>query len=293
MTTLQARIIAVGCWLVTVACSIAFLAMWDEYTAYRDAPRATATVTKIAPYSKKHVEATLGYATPAGEKREMRTWPEIGAGTQVGDTVELAVSRRGVKRVDAIAGDRPPLALVPGAIAGLVLGVWIWLSPRRERLRRAARTSPLDIFIDGARRTRNTAIGAVAMFVVFAGFFAVVLAADGDATSTERIVVAALIGCCALVALVFGRKALQLRDPRNNTLVDLVENHPHDIVQFWIVETRVKNAGTVLDAQIKTAQGKTEQMRLVPEDADLVMAELARRAPQAKRGYTGATSAPS
>ena len=141
--------------------------------------------------------------------------------------------------------------------------------------------------VDGVHGARNVGIGMALFFVLCAIFFLVAAAMDDTATSGERIGIYVLTAVTLAVAAVGVRTAYRLRDPRQSPIVALIEQRPSDIAWIYVREVVGKMNTRVSDAMIWKTDGKCEQVRLVPEDAEDLMAELARRAARAARVRQG------
>ncbi len=288
MSTWQLRILAVGLFAIALACAIAFLAMRDEYISLRDGERIAGTVTRVEP-RRTQLRVDIDYQL-RGESGVYTAYAPLAeaAQFQVGASVELIAARARIIRASKIEGERPSLLLVPGAVVAFLLGVVTLLAPRRAAKRRAARRDPLDVVVDGIARTRNVLAGLAAFMLAAATFFVVLLRADHGASSTERTVIWVLTATTVGTALILAFAAYRLRDPRNNAVMTLIAERPHDIA--WVYVQTVRRKGqTIQDAVIWTIGKKQHSIRLVPEDADDLVAELARRAPHAMRPFSAET----
>ena len=283
MSKFHFRLLAIGAWLVAVCCAIATLALYEGYTMYRDGPRVTAHVVE-ARGGKLQIE----YTAPRDD-RPRTSWVDadepLAAGTRV--DVHLHDRNHHPMLASRIASERPSVFLPIGFVLAVALGVMLWLAPRRAARRRAARTSPLDAIVDAAARTRNTSLGT-GLFIVLAGA-GMALVPFFDTESGDNLRIAVLV--IAALSVGFGafllRRAYQLRDPRNNEIVDLVERRPHEIAWYYVTEITTNNirAAASLVLEIWLTNGKSVTVSLVREDVDAVMGELARRAPDAKVGF--------
>jgi hypothetical protein len=284
MSKIQFRALAVCCWLVAVCCAIATLAMYETYTMFRDGPRVTATVVEVRGGNTLEIE----YVAP-GEDEPTTSWVKAGEKLAAGARVDVHLHDRNYQPILAsrLSTERPSLLLPLGFVLAVVLGILLWVAPRRAAARRAARTSPLDAIVDAAARTRNVSLGT-GIFMVLAGAgMAVVPFFDTESSiglSVGVWVIAALsVGFGAFVL----RRAYLLRDPRNNEIVDLIERRPQEIAWYYVTEITTNNikASATLVLEIWLTTGKLVSVSLVREDVDAVMGELARRAPDAKAGF--------
>jgi hypothetical protein len=281
MTRWQIRLLAAGLWLGAIAFGIAFAGLYSEYTDLRDARPVDATVASVAPYSKQHVAVELRY----DGTRSYKFWPKIAEAPAVGSTVPLLVSRTKVARASELASAKPSLLLVGGAIACALLGGLVWWMSGLDAKRRAARREPIDVVIDAARRTRNVRTAAAAIFVACAPLFALLPSLDTQANRGEAIAMYVLAALSAVVAVTTAAMAYRLRDPRRNFVVELIEQRPSEIAWFYLRSYRGRYGAKAQEVAICTTAGKRVQLRLVPEDVEPLLAELARRAPRARRGY--------
>jgi hypothetical protein len=287
MSTLQIRLLAIGCWLLAIALVIPFLAMHETYTMYRDGTRVTATVGEVREHGRG-AGATLHYRVA---DRDETSWVRVDRDDPrfaPGATVELRL--RGSRGVPMLASrvdeERPSLLFLVGAAPLIPLGIWVWLAPGRARRRRAAWAGPLDPIIDAARRTRNMMIGLGVFLVAAAPFLAIVPVFDREGTTgmivTLEVLAALTLG---LAGFVFHR-AYRLRDPRHNPIVELIERRPHEIAWFYVQEIQGKyGTGKTLTVHLWTSDRKKLHLSVVKEDVGAVLAEIARRAPHAARGY--------
>lgn len=288
MSTWQLRILAVGLFAIALACGIAFAAMHDEYASLRDGERIAGTVTRVEP-RRTQLRVDIGYDLH-GESRVYTAYPPLAeaAQFQVGAPVELVAARAQIIRASKIEGERPSLLLVPGAVVAFLLGVVTLLAPRRAAKRRAARRNPLDVVVDGLARTRNVMAGLVAFMLAAAVFFVVLLGAAHEASATDRSVIWVLTATTVGTAVILAFAVYRLRDPRNNAVMTLITERPHDIAWIYVQTVRAKGQ-TIQDAMIWTIHKKQHAIRLVPEDAEDLMAELERRAPHAMRPFSNET----
>ncbi|MFO0553302.1 MAG: hypothetical protein U0271_33270 [Polyangiaceae bacterium] len=288
MSKFQFRVLAFCVWLVALCFGIATLALWETYSMFRDGPRVRATVTEVRATRDKDpwVKATL----ERDGKPETISLRTPGLKPAVGDTLELALhERNGEPRLaSAIGEERPSIGLVLGFALSIALGVWLWIQPTRAERRRRMRTSVLDALVDAAARTRNVAAGVGVFMVLAAAAFAIVPFFDRSAGLGGSIFLWVLAAITLAVGLLGLRRAIALRDPKNNELLDLILNRPEEIA--WVYVLRVTSEGIdaseSLSAQICGADGKTRPLTLVREDLDAVLAEIARRAPHAQQGYS-------
>jgi len=294
MSTWQLRILAIGIWAAALACGIAFLAMRDEYTNLRDGVRVDGEVTAVAPQGSGH-RLTVRYREPGIRSRppgpeDITLYSYRGqTPPAVGDRIPLVLDARNhlPSRASKIDAHRPTIFLLIGAIVGFVLGGWTLLAPRRAARRRAARRDPFDVIVDGLARTRNVMLGLAGFLVGAVGFFAIVLgAASDEATTGELAVIGVLAVASIAMAVWLGREALRLRDPRHNHVTELLAQRTAELAWFYV--RRITRRGMLIqDAMIWGSDGKlAASIRLVPEDVDAVVAEVARRAPHAARGFS-------
>ncbi|MBS1122735.1 MAG: hypothetical protein H6Q90_4963 [Deltaproteobacteria bacterium] len=281
--------LAVALWLVTLACGIAFAAIYDNYTLFRDGGRATATVVKAEPPRR---DGTLWVTTHYrdGDRDQKWSFP-VTAGdprAQLGATVELALHRNNgsAKLVSAIEAERPSWWVAVVGAAALVLGVWTWRVPRRAAVRRAARRDPLEAVVDAAALSRNLSLFAGVFMVLAGAGMAVIPWVDRDAKLGATIfleILAALSIGFGVMALV---RAYRLRNPRRNELFALIVEHPQDIAWCYVHELRSRaGAKLAYQAHVWKADGKLAFLAMAHEDVDVVMAEIARRAPHARFGH--------
>jgi hypothetical protein len=289
VSTFQIRLVAVACWLLAIALAIPFLALYEQYSMYRDGPRVTGTVTESRDLGRGRKAVTVTYRD-RDRDRDENMQRSVGADDPrfaTGAKVELALHDRNGQPMLAskVDDERPTFLFVLGAVAMLALGVWVWMAPGRARRRRAAFTSPLDPIVDAARRTRNMSIALAIFLGAAAPFFAIVPVFDTGATTGVIVFIEVLAAISLALAVFLALRAYRMRDPRNNDLLDLIERRPHEIAWIYVHEVRVQYAGKTLSAHIWKTNGKLVAFSLVKEDADTIMAELARRAPHAARGY--------
>jgi hypothetical protein len=293
MNKLQFRLLAVCAWLGALACGIAYLGMREAYVNLADGTRVTATVVKVEVHDDWY-RADLEYIDPVGrygkEKGGREEFYDTGTGTPpaVGATMPIVLDERAAfpHHVSEIEEERPSIFLPLGAVACLGLGVWLWLAPRRAAKVRAARTGPMDVVYESLARTRNVSYGLAVFLVLAGGFMVLVAFADPDAKVGVMAFILVLAALCLGLAGFSLRQGYRLRDPRHNHVVDLLERRTHDLAWFHIREVRSRGV-SVEDVMLWGANGKLAgAIRLVPEDRDALLDEIARRAPHAAQGYS-------
>ena len=281
MSTAQFRLLAACSWLAALCLAIFLAVAITDYTQFQFGDRATAKVVRI-----EGRRAVLAY-DDQGRHEELNV---KAAGRHVGDTVTLLVQSANRQVRTQETNTFPVIATGVLALAlGLTiwLGVWLWRRPIVAARRRAGRTGPLDSIVDAVARTRNLSYGLGGFLVAAAGFFILILFADPEAKTQTGMAVG--IGVLTAVTLGFGilvlRRGYQLRDPRRNPIIELIEERPQDI--GWIYVHRVVNRGIeTLSIHMWNRAGKNAPLAVVREDIDAVFTDLVRRAPNALQGYS-------
>jgi hypothetical protein len=288
VSTLQFRIFAACLWAVALCFGIALAAGYETYGYFRDGARARATVTEIRPQS----DWTWLGITLADDVETRRPPPkglrvEDAKGLEPGDTIELLLHERNEQPILAseLSKERPSFLLIVGLLGSIALGVYLWMQPTLAARRRAQRKSPLDALVEAAARTRNVSIGVGIFFVVAAAGFVVVPFFDRSAGLGGSIFIWVLGAVSAGLGFYSLRRAIALRDPRNNAVLDLILRRPHEIAWFYLEQVTSDGGGEALSAVIWTADKQRHHLTLVREDLDAVFAEIDCRAPHAKRGY--------
>jgi hypothetical protein len=287
MSTWQLRLLAVACWLVAIALTIPFLALYETYSLYRDGDRVTATVEKLEPRRSTAI-ATLRYQVGG---RDDSAWLRVGLNDPayaVGAKVDLALHANNGHAILAskVEDEKPTWLLLAGAAPMIALGVWIWLAPRRARKRRAGWKDALDPIVDGITRSRNMMIGLVGFLVLAGPAIAIVPSFDEEATAGALWALRGLGAVSLALAVFLAFHAYKLRDPRKNHIVELLTQRPHEIAWFYVEEVRVRYGGKTRTVRLWKTDGKQVAISLVAEDMDAILAEIARRAPHAAQGFT-------
>ncbi len=284
MSTLQFRLIAALIWLLAAMGGSLGAYNISEYVAFRFGERVQATVVE------DEAGTALGRATLAYDSGGRRTTTLWEAGLRPGDTADLYVRASGhARRVEKV--QLPLLPLIFVGLASLALtaaGVYLWRRPTLAARRRATWSDPLDVIVAAVARSRNVSLGGGVMFVLFAAFLGLLawLASDGGAA--ERIAVAALALVSLGLAALFLLHARQLRDPRHNHIIALIERNPAEIAWFYVHKVG-GGARSSLAIHIWRTNGKCIALNMVREEQDQALAELARRAPHAPRTFSGET----
>ena len=138
-------------------------------------------------------------------------------------------------------------------------------------------------------RTRNRRLLAALLMLPFAGFLIAVPILNpggGESSGGASYAVLGLGVVCLLFALFFASLAYRLRNPRNNPIMQLLVERPHDVA--WVYTTsHTKNgleiARTVV---VYTAEGMHHTVVVTKEDEASVFADLELVAPHAKVGYS-------
>jgi hypothetical protein len=287
MSSFQWKALAVCAWLVALCFGIAGAAGYETYTLYRDGQRVSATVDKVAP---PWLSVEYDYRDWRGDVQHQKSRLRVAdAGVAPGARIALLLHRNNYEPIVAgdLSSELPSPWIVLGFLVSIAGGVPLWRVPRRHARRRAARTSAWDAVIEAAARTRNMSTG-LGIFMLVAGVaFALVPLADPGSGVTAEVVIWVL----AVVTLGLGgfllRRAIRMRDPASNEVVDLLANHPRELAWFYVhqVTTEGIRASEALSVVLRTAAGKRLTLTLVRPDLDDVLAEIARRAPHAQQGY--------
>lgn len=288
MSSFQFRILAVCVWAVALCLGIAFAAGYEGYANFRDGQRAHATVTEIR---RQKEGAWVGFTLQGNV--ETRLPPASGVrvanakGLEPGATIELLLHARNETPILAseLSKERPSFLLPTGFVASIALGVYLWLQPRLAARRRAQRTSPLDALVEAAARTRNVSIGIGIFFSIAGAGLAAVPFVDSSAGLGGSIFIWVLGALSLGLGVLSFRRAIGLRDPRNNAVLDLILHRPQEIAWFYLEQVTSGAGGEALSAVIWTARNERHHLTLVREDLDAVFSEIDCRAPHAKRGY--------
>jgi hypothetical protein len=284
MSKFQFRALAVCYWLVALCFGIAGAAALETYFLFRGGPRVEATVTRVEP-RPSHWPVTVSYVLD-GKPQET----ELNlTGVAPGDVLTLALHENNHEEIleRDLGSKLPSIWVIVGLVLSIALGVFLWRLPTRQAKRRAKRTSVREVLVDAAARTRNMSIGLGIFLVLTGALFAIVPYFDREGG------VGAVIFIELLAALTVGLggmllvRAYRLRDPSNNPILDLIERRPDEIAWFHVLQVTSEGiqATESLNVQIWQSNGKVVGLALVRDDLDVVMAELARRAPHAQVGY--------
>ncbi len=275
--------------LGTVCFALPYAVTSSEYHALLTAPHATGTVVGVEPWGK-HIAVRIKYQHRGPDSKlypeELTTYPvvEQAASFAVGEPVDLIDGRETILP-DKLSREAPSPILLAGAIAcalGLLGSLVLHV---RLRLPRDPRTA-LEVIGVALARTRNVRLAGAMMFTMLGALFAVVPFADAEGSAGERLGIGVLALATLGVAGVFARIAYRLRDVEHNPIVDLIEHRSQDIAWFYVQRTRGRYGVEVTDAMIWKTDRKVVSIRVVPKDSDIILAELARRAPHAARGYS-------
>ncbi len=276
--------------LGTVCFALPYAAIYDDYQSLRGAAHATGTVTSIEPHGK-YVAVRLEYQHRGPDSKlypgEITVYPEVdkAASFAVGAKIDLIDGGTATILPDKLEGRAPSPILLGGAIAcalGLLASIVFHVRLRLPRDPRTAR----EVIGVALARTRNVRLAGAMLLALLGALFAVVPFADTEGSAGERIGLGVLALTTLGLAAVLARIADRLRDVERNPLVDLIERNPHDIAWFYLQQTRGRYGVQVTDAMIWKTDRKVETIRVVTKDSDLILAELARRAPHAARGYS-------
>jgi hypothetical protein len=282
VSTFQVRALAICCWLITLCVGIFGAASYSDYAVYRDGPRVQAIVTGV-----DRAGATLTYDFRGRPRTVHVRDPELHPGAQVELRLhEVNGSARRASEVSVPVGSTAIVIL--GVLGSLALGVVLWRKPTLAARRRAARTGPFEAVIEAAARTRNLSLGLGIFFVAAAGFLGIIPVFDREAKTGATIAIEVVAAVSLALAGFVLARAYRLRDPRRNEIVELVDQHPHEIAWFYVhrVVTNGIQASETLSIHLWKTDGKLVALALVREDLDLVLAELERRAPHALQGFS-------
>jgi hypothetical protein len=282
MSKLQIRLVAIAMWLVALVLVIPPLALYEEWTPYRDGKRLTAQVIEVKPYGKKkHMVAVQ----IDGKRDTVYTRQRPGA------TLDVIVPANHNGPIDAARLDerRPSLwliAMLAGVPFVIWLGVMLWRAPTRAARRRTARTQPLDAVVDAVRFTRNVSIGLGIFFVACAGFIAIVPWFDREATTGMLVALELLALTSIVLAVFYFRRAIQLGDVRRNDVLDLIERRPRELAWFYVHEVKAQLGQRGYALILNKTNGKRVALNVIAEDIDALLAAIAQHAPHAKQGWT-------
>ena len=276
--------------LGTAAFAIPYAATSSAYQALLAGAHTTGTVASVEPRGK-HLAVRIRYQHRAPDAKlypgELTVYPAVdrAAAFAVGAEVDLIDGARETILPDELSGKAPSPILLAGAIAcalGLLAALVFHV---RLPLPRDPRTA-LEVIGVALARTRNVRLAGAMCFVMLGALFAVLPFADAEGSTADRFGLGALALATFGVAAILARIAYRLRDSRHNPFVELVEHRAHDIAWFYVRRTRGRYGVEVTDAMIWKTDRKVESIRVVPKDSDIILAELARRAPHAARGYS-------
>ena len=125
-------------------------------------------------------------------------------------------------------------------------------------------------------RTRNLRAAGALLFTLFAAFLAIVPLADDSASLGEKLGVEGIAALSLGVTVWFAAMAWQLRDPRDNYIVDLIDGRPRDIVRMYLRE--VRRRGILLRSVVIEAKARKKiELRVEGDDARALLTDLARR----------------
>jgi hypothetical protein len=282
-------LIAVVVWLIALALGIAFAGLQSDYTPYRDGDHVVGHVTEVEPH-RTYVRVEIVYDR-GGTLAQTTAYPPIkqAAAFQPGAPVDLLVApHRGVMRASELDAKRPPLVLLIGAIAALLAGFAALIAHYRLRFRRGERRERIEIIVEAVARTRNLRLAGGVLFVLIAAAFALVPLADREGTTGEILGIEALAAVTLATAGWLAWLGLRLRDLRRNPIVDLVERRPQDIAWTHIRQQQSRGM-TFLMVMIWKVDRRSECLRVLANDADAVLAEIAQRAPHAAIGFSPET----
>jgi hypothetical protein len=281
MSALQIRLLAVGLWLLALVFLIPPLALYDEWTPYRDGARVTADVVKVEPLRKSFM-VTVQYGSEHG-----RLYTKQAPGATL--DIVVPTDRNGPILASRLGEKRPSpwlVLMLAGVPFMLWLGVVAWRAPTRAKRRRALRTHPLDAIVDAVRFTRNVSIGLGLFFVASAVFMAIIPLFDREATPWMVIAIYVLAVASIGMAVWCFRRAVRLGDPRRNFVLDLIERRPRELAWFYVQEISAQLGQKGYALHLWKTDGKQIALNLVAEDIAAVLAAIAQHAPHAKQGWT-------
>lgn len=279
MSSQHFRALAVAAWLLAICFLLPTAAAYEDYTLFRDGTRVHATVVEAQVRGQRHVAATLRW--------DDTDWRVYTSGTPsqfaVGRTVDVLLHDNNREPILARDLDEqlPSPWLVVAALASIGVGVFLWRVPSRAAARRARRIDAMEAIVEAAARTRNTCLGYGLGLAPAAALVAILprLSSAGPGAVIFLELLAAVTLACAAYLLV---RAWRLRDPRSNPIVELVLARPQDLASYEVQEVKVKGFST-LSLRLRERDGTQAQLAIVQEDVDVVIGELARRAPDARR----------
>jgi hypothetical protein len=270
--------------LLAVCCAIGYLATKETYDLFARSPAEQATIVGVRP-GPERVEVRFSLIEAGKRVVHDSRVPSGGPRLQVGQRVKVHRHANVPSRFRlaiALDDERPSPWLAAGTLAFLGLaGYVLILYPRRVRQRRAARTSGLDVIVDSLSRTRNLNLGVGIGLVAFGGML---IWLQIDSRNVAQWV---MVGALALLFLVIGGlgmwRGLRQLNPRRNALMRVIEEHPEQIVsvtvQIVTTEGVPQSAMSLVD--LRLAGGSRHALQVAEDDRDLLLDELARRAPQA------------
>lgn len=223
--------------LVAIACTIAFLAMTDEYERTLRAPAEEGRVIDvkdsvvryemhkpgspwdkdgdgwIGPYSDKDVPEEKVAALKPGAPLVIRQ-----------NKLEMSLAR-------------PSKLLLVGIALGIAFAIWAFVGPMLEKkaLEKAA-SNPQLLLEFMVRKTRSTKLIAGLLLAGMSGGIAVV-GAIVEAKTWERLFIIGLGGIGILAGLFVLKGVWELRDVTKAPVLRLLHNEPQKIV--WVYEYRV------------------------------------------------------
>lgn len=287
MSSFQWKVLAVCAWLVALCFAIAGAAGYETYSLYRDGQRVTATVDEVG---RRFATVEYDYKDWRGEVQHQKTNvrapdPKPSPGARV----DLLLHERNYSPIlaDHLSSELPSVWILLGFLVTVAGGIQLWRIPGRAARRRAARTSAWDAVLDAAARTRNMSTGLGIFLVVTGAAFALVPFVDREGGTGTSVFIWVLAALTLGLGAVLLRRAIRMRDPASNEIVDLLANHPEDLAWFYVHQVTAKGiqATETLSVVLRTASGKHLTLSLVRPDLDDVLAEIARRAPHAQQGY--------
>jgi hypothetical protein len=272
--------------LAGAAMSIGYAGTYSAYAPYRDGVHTTGTVVRTEPH-RRYVTLEVEYRYE-GKKEHTKAYPPTAeaASFPVGASIDLLACRRGAIRPNRLESLAPPLALLVGAIASFALAVACVVLQLKLAVGIARPSEPLDLIVVSVARTRNVRLAGAILFFLFGVLFALVPLADDEGGVGQIVGLEVLAAITLALAAWLGAVAYRLRDPRRNPIVELVTERPGEIAWVYEQVTRGRGGVTVLTAILKKADGKSVDIRLTQADAGPVLAEIARRAPHAARGFS-------
>jgi hypothetical protein len=287
----RSYVLAFCCFLGAAAFAIAYLGIRETYVLFATGQPAEATVVAVRSGSQRP-GVQVAYRDRG---REVRAWAEECSPRELslsaGQLVTIRKHRNVPSRImlQTSLPDQAPSPWLLVCLAGsLALTGYCGARPALARRRRLRRTSPIDIIVDSLARTRVANLWLGFGLGGFGAFIAVISVQQHDEVGVAGLVVLGLLAVCCLGLGVMGlRVAFGLIPLGRSWVLRVLERQPAELAWFYKSITRTEGvaASVMTTIELRFADGRHHSLQVENDDADPLIAELARRAPHAQVGY--------